>query len=113
MGFRTVVILINDQASEWENDPELGKKIMQAASMKSYGGDGGKDLARAALPYGEIVEQCHADQQTLVALDGYNSTPVGYGCWHPNQTPEQRDLQLLKSMAEKLGYRLSKLPRKG
>ena len=33
MGFRTVVVLFNDQASEWENDPSLGKKISHAKNF--------------------------------------------------------------------------------
>jgi hypothetical protein len=31
MGFRTVVILNNDMASNWVNDPQLGHKIGHAS----------------------------------------------------------------------------------
>jgi hypothetical protein len=110
MGFRTVVVLSNDRASEWENDPELGRKIFLAASMKQYGRD--DDMARRTLPYGHIVEQVHADQQTLAIFDGYNGEAMCGTSWFRGQTDEQRNLECLKALAEKLGYRVSKLPTK-
>ena len=110
MGFRTVVVLSNDRASEWENDPQLGRKIFLAASMAQFAGD--KDRARDELPYGEIVEQAHGDTQTVAILDGYGGTAVAHSHWHRGQTNEQRDLECLKALAAKLGYRVSKIPAK-
>lgn len=112
MGFRTVVVLSNDRSSEWENDPSLGKRIMLAASMASYGGSEGRDDARFSLPYGEIVEQVHGDTQTVAFLDGYGGKPVAHSHWHHGQTEDQKNLELLKALAEKLGYRVSKITAK-
>ena len=105
MGFRTVVVLSNDRAHEWMNDPELGKNIMTAASLKSrcY-----PELD--PLPYGEVVEQVHADTQTVAFFDGYGGEAKAYGCWHRGQTKEEKELALLKALADKLGYRVSKKP---
>ena len=100
MGFRTVVVLSNDRASEWENDPDLGIKISLAASAQVF--------ARQTLPYGQIVEMAHADTQTVAILDGYGGSAVAHSHWHRDQTDEQRDLECLKALAEKLGYRVSK-----
>ena len=33
MGYRTVVMLNNDYCTEWENDPELGRKIYRGAAL--------------------------------------------------------------------------------
>lgn len=112
MGFRTVVVLSNDRASEWENDPGLGKRIMLAASMASYGGTEGREDARFNLPYGEIVEQVHGDTQTVAFLDGYGGKAVARSHWHRGQTQDQKNLDMLKALAEKLGYRVSKIPAK-
>lgn len=101
MGFRTVIVLNNDTAHIWENDPELGKKIFHAASMKSCG-------IENRFEYGDALEQVHADVQTLAVLDGYSGEVVTRTHWHTGQTTEQRDIALLKAMAEKLGYRVSK-----
>ena len=65
MGYRTVVVFNNDQASTWENDPELGKKI--ARDMHRYG-DGRTPLEQIG---GRVLECTHADTQTLAILDGF------------------------------------------
>lgn len=103
MGFRTVVVLINDLAHEWENDPELGRKIFMAASMKQCGGGEG-------LQYGTTIEQVHADTQTVAFLDGYRGTAMAHRHWYNGQTEDQKNLELLKALAERLGYRVVKKP---
>lgn len=55
MGYRTVVILSNDDAHVWKNDAKLGEKIMIAASHPD-----------ANFEYGDIVEQVHCDVQGKV-----------------------------------------------
>jgi len=110
MGFRTVVVLNNDLTNEWENDPELGRKIFLAASMSQFGGD--KDRARRTFPYGETIEQVHADTQTVAFLDGYGGKAVAWSHWYRNQTEDQKNLAMLKALADKLGYRVSKKPKK-
>lgn len=99
MGFRTVVVLNNDKADEWESDPYLGEKIMAAASYREN-----------YFPYGKIVEQVHADTQSLISLDGYAGDVVASTHWHRGQSDEVRNLALLKDMAEHMGYRISKKP---
>ena len=106
MGFRTVVVLNNDLANEWENDPELGKKIFHAASAKHWGGKNDQDY----FQYGDTIEQVHADTQTVAFLDGYGGTAVAHSFWHRGQTEEQKNLEMLKALADKLGYRVSKKP---
>ena len=95
MGFRTVVILANDQAHEWEKDPELGRKIFNG-------------IHRDHFPYGAVVECCHADQQTLGVLDSYHFQPITFSSWTRNETPSEIELKMIKAAAEKLGYRLVK-----
>ncbi len=106
MGFRTVVVLSNDQAHEWEKDPELGRKIRQGAATKNYESPLGRDLQ-----YGSIMEQVHTDTQTLAVLDGLIGKSVASARWYPGQTDEVRNLALLKELADKMGYRISKKPK--
>jgi hypothetical protein len=108
MGFRTVVVLNNDQAHEWQNDSELGGKIMQAASFKGWVIDQRFDR----FEYGEIIEQVHADTQTVAFLDGYGGNAMAYSHWFRGETDEQKNLKLLKALADSLGYRVSKKPAK-
>lgn len=106
MGFRTVVVLNNDLSQEWENDPELGKKIWQGSWHL------GRADASDRFQYGQVIEQVHADTQTLAVLDGYGGKPVAYTHWNREQTDEVRNLALLKELADKMGYRISKKPKK-
>lgn len=110
MGFRTVVVLRNDQANEWEKDPELGRKIFLGASAKCSSGD--DQASDQFFPYGAIVEQVHADLQTLAVLDGYSGRAVAHTHWYRGQTEEAQNLALLKELADKMGYRISKKPTK-
>ena len=112
MGFRTVVVLSNDQAHEWQRDPELGNKIFRAASTQWCSGEEGKRRARNDLPYGEIVEQVHGDTQTLAVLDGYGGKAIAHTHWNRGQTDETRDLALLKELADKHGYVIRRKPSK-
>lgn len=96
MGFRTVITLNNDLASEWDKDPELGRKIAKA----SFGGSGPE------FQYGAVVEVAHADVQTMAILDGYQGKSVAHTNWYPQKDDAQRDLELLKALAEKMGYRV-------
>lgn len=103
MGFRTVIVLNNDQAHEWLADPELGKKIFQAAASMTCDIDRRRSLD---LPYGAIVEQVHADVQTVAILDGYAGAPIAHSHWHRGQDSDTKNLECLKAFAEKLGYRV-------
>lgn len=108
MGFRTVVVLNNDQAHKWVKDPELGRKISRAASLRGWA-----DFhPLEKLTYGEVVEQVHADTQTVAFLDGYGGKAMAYSHWFRNESEDQKNLKLLKSLADSLGYRVSKKPAK-
>ena len=93
MGFRTVVILNNDLANQWTHDHDLGNKIMSAVHRHDF-------------EYGQILEQVHADQQSLAILDSYCGKVVAATHWCTGKDDAKRDLELLKALAEKLGYRV-------
>lgn len=107
MGYRTVVMLDNDFAHEWGNDPELGKKIAHAMNSSPA-------QDRSVGNYGSVVECVHADVQTLAILDGYTFFDrVSVKSWSRNESDQERNLKLLKEFAESMGYRLTKIPTKG
>lgn len=106
MGFRTVVMLCNDQAHEWEKDPELGRKISRA--MNHANSASTEQLANVG-GYGRVVECVHADNQTLAIMDGYTffNCVAGKG-WAAGETREEIATKLLKEAAKSLGYRLTR-----
>lgn len=107
MGYRTVVVLFNDQASQWENDPDLGKKISHAMN---FVGEENKDRPYGSpwLGYGRVVECAHADTQTLAFIDSYSMEPLAHGYWNESVATTDAQLNLLKDAAKKLGYQLVK-----
>jgi len=108
MGFRTVVMLSNDHAHEWERDTELGRKIGRAMSYASS--PDRRDLASVG-GYGQVVECVHADQQTLAIFDGYTAFKhIDAQPWARGPANDEAIIRLLKSAANKLGYRLVKKP---
>jgi len=110
MGFRTVVVLYNDQCSEWEKDPNLGRKISTGMNY-AMNPDNGGNFSGADLNYGMVVECAHADTQRLLALDGYRAHWLpGASHWRRNDTTEAMKLRLLKEAADELGYKLVKKP---
>lgn len=108
MGFRTVVMLSNDHAHEWQKDTELGDKI---ACAMNYASDPKRQDLASIDGYGRVVECCHADQQTLAMLDGYTAFKyVESQHWSRKESDDEATIRLLKQAANKLGYRLVKKP---
>ena len=105
MGNRTVVVLYNDLAYEWENDPLLGKKIADGMGDVFIGSRHGQ---RADLGYGRVVECTHADNVTLALVEGYHYSPIVHGFWRTGQKYEDAKMDLLRGWADKMGYRLVK-----
>jgi hypothetical protein len=104
MGYRTIVAFSNDRSSSWERDPELGRKISALAASR---GDWNSEASCIGLT---LVECEHADTQSLIVADGYEAKTVAYTNWRQGQTNDQRDLALLKDLADRLGYNVSKKP---
>lgn len=110
MGFRTVVMLSNDMAHQWDKDAELGRKIARAMSFVN---SAKHDRNSRLDNYGTVVQCVHADTQTLAVLDGYTSFDVLSGrSWLPDEQSHDVALKLLKDAADKLGYRLVKKARR-
>ena len=105
MGYRTVVVLNCDLTHEWSRDTQLGSKIQYVTGAHNR-------YESPYFEYGSIVECERADVQTLAVLDGLGGQGLAYSNWHASQTPEQRNLALLRALAEQQGYRLVKQSQK-
>lgn len=105
MGFRTVVVLNNDQCGTWSKDPELGQKIEQAMNHAT---GASPDIHATSLEYGRVVECCHASEHTLAIVGGYSFLPLAHGVERSRAAIEDSTLDLLRDAAAKLGYALVK-----
>ena len=99
MGYRTVVVLVNDDQYNWEQDPALGKKIAKAAANVQR-------LGFQSFAYGGVVEVQHADCQRLVVFDSYKGTPIAEKRWYRRESQTEVEVALVRQAAETLGYRL-------
>jgi hypothetical protein len=101
-------MLNNDVAHEWRNDTELGHKIARAMN---YANDKARKDMASVGGYGNVVECVHADCQTLAMLDGYTAFKhLDSQPWVRGEDENSDVLRLLRSAAQKLGYRLVKKP---
>ncbi len=98
MGFRTVVILDNDAIHNWENDPDLGKKIIAAQSLNGF------------LPgsIGRVVEVKHSSVVTLAKIEGHTLEPIIRDTFDPAFNSEAVNLSIIRQAAEQMGYSLRK-----
>lgn len=110
MGFRTVVMLNNDVCHQWAADVKLGEKISLAMN---YANDPKRWEMAGVGTYGRVVECVHADNQTLAMLGFYTTfKPIDGQSWMQDESDDEAAVRLLKSAANKLGYRLVKQPAK-
>lgn len=102
MGYRTVVIFLNDHSSEWLTKPDLGQEILQASS---YTYDTSV-LSKANLGYARVVQCTHADTQTLGIFEHYSFQPLLHSSWGRDEDQEGMNFRMLQAAADSLGYNL-------
>ena len=106
MGFNTTMIVLNDALDAIEKDKEFGKKVANAVKQLTLRPDDGRGIdissgcnANAAT----VIEQHHADYTVLCAVGGNCVTVLGSVFAFRHNT-EEVQYQLLKMLADKLGY---------
>ena len=104
MGYRTLVMLYNDEIGHWRENKNLGEDINQAMN---YVGSG--FAQNSHFRGGQVVSCEHADTQVLALVDSYVYKPMAYSNWSSSIANDDVAIQLLKDAAAKLGYRLTKI----
>lgn len=100
MGYNTAVVVLNDTMHEIERDTEFGQKL--AFHCRQVEGP------RAGSEYGphgiKALPPAHADTLQIVGIGGNTIRALGYAHLDAD------DLAVVKSMAYRLGYRLTRIP---
>jgi len=100
MGYNTAVVLLNDTMHEIERDTEFGQKLAQycreVESLPVRSFDYGPHGVRALPP-------AHSSGLQIVGVGGNTIKRLGHA------TLEADDLALVKAMAWRLGYRLTRI----
>ena len=116
MGWNTTVMIYNDSLHAIETDAEFGKNlaaaVRQSVSKKMadvsacWYNDEGKALGFHSAA--RVIETHHADGTALVAVGGNYGTSLGEFYYVGDHGTEDGQVALLKALADKLGYSVSK-----
>ena len=116
MGYNTSMIVLNDALGCIEKDDEFGKHVSQAISQlgtptRERGiGISSKGHCNAAT----VLETHHADQLSVVSFGGNCGQVLSNGIWSwkLNDGKEKSKVEILKRLADEMGYSLQKKPNK-
>lgn len=109
MGYNTTLVVLNDGLGAIASDPKFGEKIKNAVSYLSI-----YPAKRMDIPAGNhcnpaaVIETHHADQTTLIAVGGNTGIVLGSIYDGGRAHTEASQVQLLKTLASTLGYRVTK-----
>lgn len=112
MGFNTTVVVMNDALDWIAKDPKFGENLAHAilrlsrnegpVDVPAFSDKGGVHVNAATA-----IETHHADMHVMVAVGGNFARNFGsVGFW------ADTDEELLRGLADKMGFRLTKKPQK-
>lgn len=110
MGFNSTVIVRNDALGCIKADPEFGKKVADAIGSLSHIKKGIDIASGYNANAATVVETHHASNTAIVAVGGNHATVIGWAGDVPHHE-EAGQIDILRELAEKLGYRLVKKPK--
>lgn len=99
-------MICNDAMHEIDKDPAGWWEKARSAIFNTHRKDDGSFGYGSHVNGFQAICNEHADVVTVVAIGGNQARILGHGYW--NDKPED----LLKKLADKLGYRLVKKPSK-
>lgn len=109
MGSQATVVVLCDALHLIREDKEFGKKLAVAISKTSCYQNPADVSSGGYVNAATAIEVHHADWYRCLLLGG-NAAKVSD--IHIPYTVEDKELTLLKELADKLGYRVSKKPKK-
>jgi hypothetical protein len=110
MGFNATVVVLLDALHEIDKDPEFGHKLASAISKKSIRKGIIDVSALNHVNAASVIETHHADRLVPVLVGGNIGAVVeGVSISYRDGDTELRDIVLLRALAAKLGYRISKI----
>ena len=110
MGFNTTILFLNDAEYNLEMDSSFTKKL--ASAIRQIGGS---DVQRLDVSVGNHVNGCtvieshHADYIHLIAVGGNTARDLGNVAWWKDFSSDEA---LLRGLASKLGFTISKRRKK-
>lgn len=107
MGFNTTIVLMNDCLSDIKKDSELGSKIHRAV-LDSYSEAKPVDVAAmGSVNAMTVIESHHSSGMIPILIGGNCGIPMN-DIYIPCPFDDKSELFLLKQLADKLGYKITK-----
>lgn len=108
MGYNTTVVILNDGLHDIKEDPEIGAKLYNGVLEASSRNGVTVSAGNHCNPI-KIVETHHADSVSLIAVGGNTAQIISpYICSSRQMFEENTKVEILKALAEQLGYRVIK-----
>lgn len=112
MGYNSTIVVMNDALDQIAKDKEFGNKLQTAIATRDRGKSHADISSGNYVNAATVIDCQHADVTQVLAV-GWNHGRVIDRIiinYHDEQvTPEEK---ILRQLAEKLGYRVSKKPQK-
>lgn len=112
MGFKTTIVISNDRLYDIRRDAEAFVEEITRMAGGCLTTKRALELKQYPHFYGlcDVVDVSHADTATLVMVSDYSGEILAH--WNARKRDDAGKLAILKEAADKLGYRLSKKPKK-
>jgi hypothetical protein len=114
MGYNSTLVICNDVMSAMESDPEgwVQKAINNLMSSELYKGPVAFGHGYSANGFWAVTNT-HADAVSVIAVGGNYASVLGQFHWgNSGHHEEEQQVELLKQLADKYGYRLVKKSKK-
>jgi hypothetical protein len=109
MGYNTGVLLLNDHIDDiWKNPKEFAQNLKEAYYLHQRT-QKPEDFKVGCCVNGGTVFHCgHADTTGVYAIGGNHTTRMFFGMNGGKHYSNEEQVEILKTMADSLGYRISK-----
>ena len=108
MGYNSTVLVLNDALHDIEKDLEFGKKLVRAISHLQVN-PSPQDISAGGYVNAALAIESHNASGIVPILIGGNYAHVIKDIWIGFEAQDY-ELSLLKELANKLGYKVSKKP---
>jgi hypothetical protein len=112
MGYNATVVVMLDSLDEIRKDKNFGEKLFHAILKVEHGNANGIDISSGhSCNAATVIEKHHADGVSLIAVGG-NCASVLSSYVGSSHVSEENRVNILKTWADQMGYRVVKKPKK-
>ena len=112
MGYNSTIVVMNDSLHAIAEDKEFGQKLASAIQKLSLGRGSVDVSAGCHVNAATAIESHHADFMVPVLVGANYGRELKEGSVGWSHDEVDQEIQMLRQLAEKHGFRLTKKPKK-